>query len=107
MKWGLLVTTLLRAEQNHASAVVDLSRHNANASCIQCGFNFGKNAGMPVYEYTTSVTSAHNAYMRTQERTTSIRAAGLRPTDLKILGMKAIRFEELLETHSCSKFAFR
>ena len=87
-----------------ASAVVDHSGHNSTAPCTHCGFNFNKSAGMTVYAYTTSVTSRHTSYRRTQERTESLRALRISSRSLKILGMKSLASDELLESNACPLF---
>ena len=88
------------------SAVVDISGHNSTAPCTHCGFVFNKSAGMPVYAYTTSVTSRHSSYRRTQERTESLQATGLSADALKMLGMKKLQYEELVHSNACPIFKF-
>ena len=57
-----------------SSAVVDLKRHNATASCTPWGFTFNKIMDMYIYAYSTSITSNNNEYMPTQERIESLRS---------------------------------
>lgn len=92
-----------------ASAVVDLNGHTSTAPCTNCGFNFNKSADLPVYAYTTSVTSRNSSYRRTQNRTEAIRAAELTTGALKTLGMKALDVEQLVDSTLCPflKFASR
>ena len=74
-----------------ASAVVDLNGHMATAPCTLCGFTFNKNPGMSTYAFTTSINCCHTAYRRSQERTSSIRAAGVTTHQSKCLGVKKLR----------------
>lgn len=89
-----------------SSAVVDLKGHNATAPCTHCGFTFNKSPGMPIYAFTTSVTSRNTAYRRTQERTASIREVGLTKNQATILGMSDLQKEDVFRTSACPLLKF-
>lgn len=84
-----------------ASAVVDLKGHNGLAPCSHCGFLCDKSSGSSTYAYTTSVTCRSSAFRRSQERTFSVRSAGLSIYHNKCLGMKEIEADQYLTSHTC------
>lgn len=84
-----------------ASGVVDLKGHMATAPCTVCGFTFNKKSGMSTYAFTTSISCCNTAYRRSQQRTSSIRAAGLTIYQNKCLGLRVIEDHDFLETGSC------
>ena len=89
-----------------SSAVVDLKGHNATSPCTHCGFTFNKCTGMSVYSYTTSIHSCSTAHRRTQERTTSIRQAGLMDFQLKVLGLSSLDTSDFINPSSCPLLRF-
>lgn len=84
-----------------SSAVVDLKGHNATAPCTHCGFTFNKSTGMSTFAYSTSITSNNNAYMRTQQRTESLRSLNLSDHHHKCLGTSVIEYDDLINSNSC------
>ena len=89
-----------------SSSVVDLKGHNATAPCTSCGFTFNKSDDSSTYAYSTSIHSCHTSYRRTQQRTESIRAAGLSADDGKHLGMSDLDYTHFLDSGSCPLLNF-
>lgn len=73
-----------------SSGVLDLKGHNATAPCTHCGFTFTKSPGSSMYAYTTSISSCHTAFRRSQWRSQSIRQAGLSSFQEKCLGLSVL-----------------
>lgn len=84
------------ADYPASSAVLDLTGHNSYAPCTHCSFHFNRWSHSSKFAYTTSITSRNSSYRRTQQRTESIRSAGLTKEQAKCLGM-SLGDESLLQ----------
>lgn len=89
-----------------STAVVDLKGHNALSPCTVCGFTINNSPWLTTYAFTTSITSRHSAYRRTQQRSLSLREVGLTADQGKVLGMSSLKIDEVTNTDQCPLIRF-
>lgn len=82
------------ADYPASSAAVDVKGHTALAPCTHCGFQYSPSIYTSKYAYSTSITSSNSAFMRTQTRTSAVRAAGIDKKQAKSFGLKYIEFND-------------
>lgn len=89
-----------------SSAVVDVKGHTALAPCTHCTTPKNRSEESSTFAYTTTFHSAHNAFRRTQLRSTSMHSLGLSSVVAKCLGMKIHESSDVHERGKCPLLKF-